>query len=163
MSVSTPRLEQLKNALRDQISAISRYTDELELVKQALAGNDTEQITRQIDHASSLFQSLETASQACLQLLPVMGYPAQPSGLQQLVAESTDAQLAELKSSLDTSLSKLKHGIMVNDQLIRQSQQRVQLSIRVLTGHSLSPDGETYNASGSQQTCSDSQRILARA
>ena len=162
MSLSTPQLEQLKTQLEAQIAAIDSYTTQLDEVKQALTGTDPELIAQRVAQATELFQALEESSSRCLQLLPEMGYAAAPDGLEKLVEDAADTALSQLKSELEEKVSALKHAIMVNDQLIRKSQNRVRQSIRVLTGHSPAGDGDTYDAGGAARAPSSTQRILAR-
>ncbi len=155
---------ELHAILQQQAEAISNYIDYLQLVKNAVAQNQTDELNRLLSQNSSHIAPIEKIQLNQADLIQRYGYHQTEQGLEQLIESCDQAeQLHQLKQALSEQLKQLEKSLLINDLLIRKNQERVRQSVRILSGHGNHQHGTTYSRQGNPSSSEDDKHSLALA
>lgn len=155
---------QMSQLLALQISQVTDYIDYLSNIKRAITDNDTDQLDNLLQQPISNPEIIEQSQAQQKKILTYFGYEANEKGLSYCIQDCENApQLQQQADSLKEKLKTLEKSLLVSSLLVRKNQDRVQQSIRILSGHHQSSTPATYSRQGNAYNSIDSKHSLAQA
>lgn len=155
--------QQLQQFLRHQCDLISEYIDYLYNIKDTIAENQTDQLEQMLSLNVSKIEPIEQVQKQQSQLLENYGFSHNDDGLESCIQTCDQQhQLTTLKQTLNHKLKQLEKSLLTNELLIRKNQDRVNQSIRILSGHNASQDDATYCRQGNKTSITSDRHSIAQ-
>ncbi len=142
--------EQLIELLEAHNARISRATEYLANIKQAIAENRLENLQDSLSNPDFAVDDIERLEQQRYQLLADYGFSQDSDGFEKCMTWCDDEQnrVSGLYQQLIQSLVQLQHAIQINSLLVSRGRDRVKRSLGILTGLGASSNCKTYSSDG---------------
>ena len=156
--------EQLTALLEEHNQRITRASEYLAGIKQAIAENRLESLQNSLSKPDFAVDEIEQLEQQRYQLLSNYGFDQDAEGFNKCMTWCDDEQqqVARLYRQLEENLVQLQHSIQINSLLVNRGRDRVRRSLGILTGIGAAGNCKTYSSDGKALSASD-QRDIAIA
>ena len=153
--------EQLTALLAEHHQRITRASEYLASIKQAIAENRLESLQNSLSEPDFKIEEIEELEQQRYQLLADYGFNQDAEGFEKCMAWCDDEQkkVARLYQQLIQGLVQLQHSIQVNSLLVNRGRDRVRRSLGILTGLGTAGSCKTYSSDGKAQEASGRRDI----
>jgi flagellar biosynthesis/type III secretory pathway chaperone len=147
---STSCREQLIELLEAHNARISRATEYLASIKQAIAENRLDNLQDSLSNPDFAVDDIERLEQQRYQLLADYGFSQDSDGFEKCMTWCDDEQnrISGLYQQLIQSLVQLQHAIQINSLLVSKGRERVKRSLGILTGLGAAGNYKTYSSDG---------------
>lgn len=145
--------EQLTALLEEHNQRITRASEYLTSIKQAIAENRLDSLQQSLSQPDFAIEEIEQLEQQRYQLLSNHGFSQDAEGFEKCMAWCDDEQkkVYSLYRQLIQGLVQLQHSIQVNSLLVNRGRDRVRRSLGILTGLGAAGGYKTYSSDGKAQ------------
>lgn len=157
---------QVTHLVAKQTDLIARYQDLLDEIDHLIQSNQIENIQALLEKAGEFEQQLKPLEQTRQELLKrhyADGEREKATLLDLIKNKQLNVEVEHAYLKMSASRDKLQQSIQIVSQIVRKNRQRIDQSIRILSGYGNAAQQSGYSKKGAGITLNDNGREIAKA